>query len=282
MKCLNLGCGGRFHPAWTNVDFSPADPSVMAHDLREGVPFPDAEFDVVYHSHVLEHFSRQAARPFLRECLRVLKPGGTLRVAVPDLERMAKTYLQTLEQAAAGSEEGRLNHEWMLIELYDQTVRESTGGYMTTYLFSEGLTNKDFLVGRVGAEAKQAIEYADRMRRRPRQADAAAGAPRPSVLGRLRRILRDGGARREALARRLLGAEYELLELGRFRRGGEIHLWMYDRYSLARALEEEGFRGARVVGPAESRVPGWADFNLDTEPSGAVYKPDSLFMEASK
>ena len=57
---------------------------------------------------------------------------------------------------------------------------------------------------------------------------------------------------------------------------------MYDRYSLARSLTEAGFGRARPVGPTESRIPGWADYRLDTEPDGTVYKPDSLFMEASK
>jgi SAM-dependent methyltransferase len=282
MKGLNLGCGSRFHAAWTNVDFVPADPAVLRHDLRQGIPFPDEEFDVVYHSHVLEHFSKASGPQLLRECFRVLKPGGTIRVAVPDLERIAKTYVQTLEQAATGSEQGRLNHEWMIIEFYDQTVRETTGGDMSTYLFRTGLPNKDFVIGRVGVEAKQAFESAERLRRQPRRTDLPSAGPRSTLFQRLRRILRDADARREALARRLLGAEYELLELGRFRRGGEIHLWMYDRYSLARALEEAGFRQAQVVGPTESRVQGWADFNLDTEPGGTVYKPDSLFMEASK
>jgi predicted SAM-dependent methyltransferase len=284
MKCLNLGCGSRFHPAWTNVDFVAVDPAVLSHDLRKGIPFPDEAFDVVYHSHVLEHFSQPRARVFLRECLRVLKPGGTLRVAVPDLEQKAKTYLGTLEQAAAGSAEGRDDYEWMMLELFDQTVRESTGGEMGAYLSRDELPNKDFVIARVGLEAKRLFESAERSRaaRAQEGPDAASEGTRGTVLGRLRRLIGDRTARREALARRLLGAEYELLELGRFRRGGEIHLWMYDRYSLSRVLTEAGFQRTQAVGPAESRIQGWSDFHLDTEPDGSVCKPDSLFMEASK
>ena len=281
MKCLNLGCGSRYHPAWTNVDFAPEDPAVLSHDLRRGIPFPDEEFDVVYHSHVLEHFSQRAARAFLGECRRVLRPGGTLRVAVPDLELIAKTYLGTLERAAAGGGRGGDDYEWMMLELYDQAVRETSGGEMGAYLRRDPLPNKEFVVARVGIEAERAIESLQRSGAAP-QSDGAPAGRRPTLLGRLRRVLGDASARREALVRRLLGAEYELLELGRFRRGGELHLWMYDRYSLARVLTEAGFREARAVGAAESRIEGWADFHLDTEPDGAVCKPDSLFMEASK
>src|SRR6476646_9135325 len=83
---LNLGCGQRFHPAWTNLDLTPTDSSIRRWDVTASLPFADASFDAVYHSHLLEHLPAEKALPFLRECRRVLKPGGTLRIAVPDLE----------------------------------------------------------------------------------------------------------------------------------------------------------------------------------------------------
>jgi hypothetical protein len=42
MKYLNLGCGARYHPAWTNIDIAPRGSSVIAHDLSAGIPLPDA------------------------------------------------------------------------------------------------------------------------------------------------------------------------------------------------------------------------------------------------
>lgn len=70
--------------------------------------------------------------------------------------------------------------------------------------------------------------------------------------------------------------------MGRFKRSGELHYWMYDSYSLSVALSSAGFTAPRRVGATESRIPNWVSFNLDTEPSGRVYKPDSLFMEGIK
>ena len=52
---LNLGCGGRRHPAWTNVDLVPAGPDVIAADLRQPLPFAAGSFQAVYAAHVLEH-----------------------------------------------------------------------------------------------------------------------------------------------------------------------------------------------------------------------------------
>ncbi len=87
---------------------------------------------------------------------------------------------------------------------------------------------------------------------------------------------------REMLLRLVTGKDYEMLRLGRFRRGGEVHLWMYDRHSLSELLCAAGFRDPEVVTAAASRIPDWANYHLDTEPDGRVYKPDSLFVESAK
>ena len=66
--------------------------SFIHHDLVYGVPFPDQSVDVVYSSHFLEHLDPQSGRRLLQECLRVLKPGGLIRICVPDLEYAWELY----------------------------------------------------------------------------------------------------------------------------------------------------------------------------------------------
>ena len=83
----------------------PVSAEVMRHDLRAALPFKNDEFDGVYHSHVLEHLPRADGERFLRECWRVLLPGGTIRVVVPDLETLARLYLKHLEGAVEGDAE---------------------------------------------------------------------------------------------------------------------------------------------------------------------------------
>jgi ubiquinone/menaquinone biosynthesis C-methylase UbiE len=92
MRCLNLGCGSRFHPTWTNLDAISSNAAVRACDLNKGIPFPDNSFQVVYHSHVLEHFPKDKAFELMQECRRVLETGGVIRVAVPDLEQIVRMY----------------------------------------------------------------------------------------------------------------------------------------------------------------------------------------------
>jgi predicted SAM-dependent methyltransferase len=273
MDLLNLGCGGRFHPAWTNIDFVSRDRTVIAHNLNQGIPFADATFDVVYHSHVLEHFSKTVANNFLQECYRVLRPQGVLRVAVPDLEQIARTYLFALEKASSGCQEWARNYEWILLEMYDQTVRNKSGGEMITYLQQEKLVNEQFILDRCGIEAKNLIAANTSLQTEPRV---------KVLLKQIYRFCRYANYRQDRLFKLLLGKEYTTWQIGKFRQNGEPHQWMYDRYSLALLLEQSGFRNIIQRSPTQSYIPNWDSFNLDTEPDGTVYKPDSLFVEAIK
>lgn len=92
---LHLGCWHRYFPGWVHVDLCD-----MEHiDYKTGVDdlsmIPDEAADIVYASHVLEYFDRFQARDVLKEWRRVLKPGGTVRLAVPNFESITKLYQQT-------------------------------------------------------------------------------------------------------------------------------------------------------------------------------------------
>jgi SAM-dependent methyltransferase len=59
------------------------------------IPCPGRSVSAVYSSHMVEHLDRGEARAFLGEVMRVLRPGGVLRLAVPDLSRLARDYVTT-------------------------------------------------------------------------------------------------------------------------------------------------------------------------------------------
>jgi SAM-dependent methyltransferase len=263
---LNLGCGSRFHPAWTNVDLVSNHPDVQAWDVRDGLPFSDDTFQVVYHSHLLEHLPKSRALPFLKECFRVLKPSGILRIAVPDLETIARLYIHALEKALGGDAEWQDRYEWMVIELCDQMVRERPGGEMRDYYRQDPIPAQGFVMERMGGDARRMAQSG---RRKPWQGIHSLRKPL--------RLVQLG------LFRFLLGSHnYRALQIGRFRLHGEIHQWMYDRYSLGKLLEESCFQNINVENADTSAIENWVDFRLDTEPDGSVYKPDSLYLEAVK
>jgi predicted SAM-dependent methyltransferase len=62
-------------------------------DVRRRLPCADGSVEVIYSSHMLEHLDQDDARRFLEEALRVLRPKGILRIAVPDLMYYAKKYV---------------------------------------------------------------------------------------------------------------------------------------------------------------------------------------------
>ncbi|MFD2113090.1 methyltransferase domain-containing protein [Thiorhodococcus fuscus] len=246
---LNLGCGGHFHAAWVNVDLVSRHQNVMECNILASLPYEDATFDAVYHSHVLEHLPKWKAPAFLDECLRVLRPGGIMRIAIPDLETICRLYLENLDGALAGDTEAAQRYDWMLLELLDQMVRNESGGEMARYWLQSPMPAEAFVIDRVGAEVEGFLQ-------RIRSVVPPPQAP-PRIV-------------------------HDAEDIGRFRQGGEIHQWMYDRFSLARLLRQAGLRDVRVVSASESAIPGFAAFCLDADAVGRVRKPDSLFMEGRK
>ncbi|WP_103667505.1 methyltransferase domain-containing protein [Pseudanabaena sp. BC1403] len=279
MKYLNLGCGHRFHPSWTNINFISTDQSVIAHDLKKGIPFPEQSFDIVYHSHMLEHLSKADAKIFMEECYRVLRPQGILRVVVPDLEQIARMYLHCLENACIGSEEWEQNYQWILLEMYDQTVRRKFGGEMVDFLSQQDIANREFVIKRCGVEIEKIINNSQKQ-------SFLKTTPENNFkkfLKHIYRLLRYSNYRRQAVLKLILSpTELDALEIGQFRQSGEVHQWMYDHYSLSSLLKKCGLQEITKRTAHESYIPEWTSFNLDTEPDGSVYKPDSLYMESIK
>lgn len=92
---LHIGCGKRYILGFIHVDvrkFPHVDYVTSADKLDM---FKDNSADLIYTCHVLEHFRRDQTENVLKEWYRVLKPGGILRIAVPDFEKLVEVYLKT-------------------------------------------------------------------------------------------------------------------------------------------------------------------------------------------
>jgi predicted SAM-dependent methyltransferase len=97
LRYLNLGCGPNGHEAFVNLDYLWRPHIDVCWNFNAGLPFADAAMQGIFSEHCLEHFSFGDALALLRECHRVLAPGGTLRIVVPDGEMYLRTYVQALE-----------------------------------------------------------------------------------------------------------------------------------------------------------------------------------------
>ena len=85
---LHIGCGKNILPGWLNCDYSPASSQAVYLDATAPFPFADASFAFVFSEHMIEHVPYAAGQSMLRECLRVLKPGGKIRISTPNLRNI--------------------------------------------------------------------------------------------------------------------------------------------------------------------------------------------------
>jgi len=99
-KCLNLGCGDdiirEVDKDWINCDMYSSKSDVKC-DIK-CLPFEDDSVDLVYTSHVIEHFDFKEAFEVLKEWKRVLKPGGIIYMETPDLLASCKKFIASDEQ----------------------------------------------------------------------------------------------------------------------------------------------------------------------------------------
>jgi SAM-dependent methyltransferase len=170
MLILNLGCGIKVSasPDIINVDwsiylrmkgnfflrrlapifldqerlqhFNNLPDNVLLHNLAMGIPFAFNAVDVVYHSHLLEHLDRNIAENFLVEIRRVLKPGGILRIVVPDLETLCRAYLAHIVISDGNAAETRLHDEYVA-RIIEQSVRKQAFGTSQRPAFRRWLEN---------------------------------------------------------------------------------------------------------------------------------------------
>jgi len=150
---LNIGSGNLARPDWNNLDLSiyaelrkhmllsrilniigilsderydkltSLPSTIIRWDVIKGLPYEDQSFDVIYSSHMLEHIDRDRVPFVLGHAYRVLKPGGVLRIVVPDLELIIQEYMASLEMP--GSTE---QHEEAIDQLFEQMVRREGAG----------------------------------------------------------------------------------------------------------------------------------------------------------
>lgn len=103
VKKLHLGAGGNILQGWCNTDIYPDIKTGVFLDITKKFPFLDNTFDYIFSEHTMEHIELRRGIKSLEECFRVLKPGGKLRIAMPnlgyliDLYRSDKTEIQLKE-----------------------------------------------------------------------------------------------------------------------------------------------------------------------------------------
>lgn len=139
---LNLGCGDRYIPGWSNVDL-PGMPhrKDQAVDLCDPLPWQQGTIECVYAGHVLEHLPQREAKDFLSRLLPLMKPRAPIMIVGPDVDRarqllpdgVADEFGATLESVRDGA--GRWAgdvHLWECTEAQIGTMLADAGWWKVT------------------------------------------------------------------------------------------------------------------------------------------------------
>jgi predicted SAM-dependent methyltransferase len=129
---LQLGAGPNPLRGWLNTDLLPdLYPEHRAEtlfvDTTRPLPFADGAFGYVFSEHQIEHIPEPAGRRMVAECFRVLRPGGRIRLATPDLAFAVRLYTQP------DGEEERRYVDWVL----DRFLPEVHGGNRRCYVVNQ-------------------------------------------------------------------------------------------------------------------------------------------------
>lgn len=129
---LNWGCGDHVAPGWINTDVKKNDGVDLVADIRNGLPIASGALDYAVSIHALPELSLSEQVPVLTELLRVLRPGGVLRLGLPDLGKGIDAYL-------------RGDRDYFKV---DDSIAVSAGGrfitHMLWYGYSRTLFTPDF------------------------------------------------------------------------------------------------------------------------------------------
>ncbi len=137
---LHLGCGTKYLPDFLNIDGNIFNKIDVWLDVRNGLPFRSESVDSIYSTHMFEHFYADELKRLLRECARVLKSGGGVRLIVPSLESAIAAYTQQ-------------RNDWF--DPFPQHL-DSIGGRFSNFVFCDGQHRTAFDFGYLSEVLREA------------------------------------------------------------------------------------------------------------------------------
>ncbi len=249
------------------MDFQSPEESVHEMNILKGLNFPTNTFDVVYSAQFIEHLTLEEGEKVLKNVAMVMKPGGIIRLVTPDLEELSKTYLTLLDELRLNpSKESKFKYDWIRLELFDQIVRDRSGGETLAFLAGSDEESRKYVIDRIGYTAKTLFANNNTKRRKPNIEE---------IFKKINRI----PLRLKLVAMSMFATDAQ--RIGNFRRSGEVHRYIHDIYSLTLILNKAGFNSVERVNANKSSIKDWGKYELDII-GGVVDGPCSLYVEARR
>ena len=266
MQFLNVACGDHFilNNKWENIDFAPKRREIRQGNVLTGLPYDENTFELVYSSHFIEHIPRKEILNFLLECRRVLKPGGLIRLVLPDFEKIVREYIANIDQG------NLLFSEFNIIEMIDQCVRAESGGEMIKwYRQNSNKSLQSYIKVRTGHNAISNTDNSRNMYMRLRNLTFT------KIILKIQKIYSE-------IIVLFLPKWYFTSNISKAA-PGEKHLWMYDFNSLKNLLHEAEFNAISEVDSFKSSNSEFPVYPLDIDSNNDPRKGrQSMYIEATK
>ena len=260
---INLACGGKLCllKDWENVDFHNSGKHVKTMNLTKKLKYKNDSVDVIYHSQFIEHLNPKQSLFFLKECFRILKKGGIMRMVTPDFENQVIEYISLLKQIKSDPKNKKffLRYQWIKLEIIDQLARNQSGGEQVKFLNKNRDQVREYIINRLGRSGRDLLDH-------------LGNSPNDSFLKSI--------ARKCYNKIKNLGTIHS--KIGKFRLGGEVHYTVYDTYDLTVLLNRAGFNSVEEMSYDKSNIPDWNLTELDCTNDGLHDGKNCLFIEVVK
>jgi SAM-dependent methyltransferase len=277
MKKVNLACGSVYikQSDWINLDYQPMGDGVIKSDLLGTLPFKQGSVSLVYSSHFLEHIPRSKVAHFLSECFRVLEPGGTIRLVLPDLEEICSQYLYNRQRS------DHKKADFCVVEMIDQCVRLKSGGELgLLYKFYSQSYNRDLeMVEYIRSFNGEVLCKAENHNNSPLSKIASLLKEPKLLWGKIAYHLEQYYIR---MIVSLLPKAFRTQNVS-LATVGERHHWVWDFRQIQQALESVGFIATSRCSFNTSMFPDFPFQSLDMDANGFPRKGlESMYIEAKK
>ena len=243
IKRLHFGYNDITPANWTNIDAIKQDKNVYNYNPNFGIPFLDENFDIIYVRDILERLSEKRVVSFLKDCLRTLKPGGIIRIAIKDLEGICKNYLKELDNLRNNKSINDSRLTFSKLELLDNLTLEKKGGKVDEFVKKNFDREGQYIISRIGKDSAYSIKNSD-----------------------IQNFIKNETA--------FPVQNMELLN------SLDKYLNLYDFYSLKKILKEVGFVDVAQKSFNESSSKDFLNYSLDSDNEGKIKHPDEIFIEA--
>jgi hypothetical protein len=278
MKNLNLACGGIYitNDDWINLDYVSSSPFVRQANLLETLPFDSNSISLVYSSHFLEHIPLHQVPSFLKECYRVLKPGGVIRLVLPDFEEMCREYLTQLDRG------DYTKAKLCAIDIVDQCVRLERGGELAKAYkqYSQDLEGNHQIRAYIYSRNGQNLPLQSVSTQSEKLTKLIKLLGKPKLL--IGKVMYQLDMARINILVSLLPKAFKEQNVS-FAGIGERHHWLWDFYQLKHVLEAVGFDSIQRCHCNTSQIHDFPfrplDVNSDNQPRKGQ---QSMYLEAIK